>query len=287
MAIIKDKYNLVYSDEFTLQDKEEFEVTLALTESENDSSGIEGTVTDQEGNPSEGATVKLFDENGKPFLHVLTDTSGKYIFEDLASGTYSIACTSKKCPISIPKTCILNPNELQSVDLTLEYDVSMELGTVAGIVKELFDNNETASAESAKVYLKNPETDETIATTISADDGEFVFYAIEDGAYNIVATKDGYKASNSILVTISSGNIVNSTLIIVKDPETNTGTISGFVKYDNVIKAGVYVGLYEINATSKQIERCIATTRTNDIGYYMFGNVKNGNYIVKAKKNDR
>lgn len=287
MAIIKDKYNLVYSDEFTLQDKEEFEVTLSLTESENDSSAISGTVTDEEGNVAVGATVKLFDENGKPYLHVLTDETGAYIFDDLASGTYSIACTSEKCPISIPKTVILNPNELQSAELILESDPSMELGTIAGIVKELFDNDETITAEKAKVFLKDSESGETIATTLSADDGEFVFYAIEDGTYNIVATKDGYKASNSILVTINGGNIVNSTLIIVKDPDTNTGTISGFVKYDNVIKAGVYVGLYEINATSKQIERCVATTRTNDIGYYMFGNVKNGNYIVKAKKNDR
>ncbi|MFI3167034.1 MAG: carboxypeptidase regulatory-like domain-containing protein [Bacillota bacterium] len=287
MAIIKDKYNLVYSDEFTLQDKEEFEVTLSLTESENDSSAISGVVVDPEGNPEPNATVKLFDENAKPYLHVLTDETGAYVFEDLASGTYSIACTTSKCPISIPKTVILNPNEFQNVDFTLEYDSSMELGTVAGIVKELLDNDETLAAEGGKVYLKDAETDETIATTLSADDGEFVFYAIEDGEYNVVATKDGYKVSNPILISISGGNIVNSTLIIVKDPDKNTGTISGFVKYDGVAKTGVYVGLYEINATSKQIERCVATTRTNDIGYYMFGNVQKGNYVVKAKKNDR
>ncbi len=287
MAIIKDKYNLVYSDEFTLQDKEEFEVTLALTESENDSSAISGVVTDPDGEPVPNATVKLFDENAKPYLHVLTGEKGGYVFEDLASGTYSIACTTSKCPISIPKTVILNPNELQNVDFTLEYDPSMELGTVAGIVKELFDNDQTAAAENAKVYLKNAETSKTVATTISADDGEFVFYGIENGEYNVFATKDGYKVSNPILISIENGNIVNSTLIIVKDPDKNTGTISGFVKYDGIAKAGVYVGLYEINPTSKQLERCIATTRTNDIGYYMFGNVKKGNYVVKAKKNDR
>ncbi len=286
MAIIKDKFNLTYSDDFSLQNKDEFEVSLTLTESSDDSAAITGTVLDEEGNPIEGATVKLFDANGKPYLHVLTDANGSYVFEDLSLGTYSLTAVSDKCPISTPSTVILNSNEIQTVGFNLKKDKSIALGTVAGIVRELFDDASSVSLGGAKVYLKDAGTAETIANTTSAEDGEFVFYGIENGDYHLVATKDGYKLSSKILITINNGNIVNSTLLIVKDPETNTGTISGFVKFNNTALTGVYVGLYEVNRVTGDIERCVATTRTNSIGYYMFGNVSEGNYVVKAKQNN-
>ncbi|MFI3229385.1 MAG: carboxypeptidase-like regulatory domain-containing protein [Bacillota bacterium] len=286
MAIIKDKFNLTYSDDFSLQNKDEYEVSLTLTESSDDSAAITGTVLDDSGIPVAGATVKLFDANGKPYLHVLTDSEGNYVFDDLSFGTYSLTAVSETCPITEPSTVILNSNEIQTVNFKLVQDTSIALGTVAGVVRELFDDGTSASLGGAKVYLKNATTEETMANTTSANDGEFVFYGIENGDYHLVATKDGYKLSSKILISIKDGNIVNSTLLIVKDPETNTGTISGFVKFNNTALTGVYVGLYEVNRTTGDIERCVATTRTNSIGYYMFGNVGEGNYVVKAKQNN-
>ncbi len=204
MAIIKDKFNLTYSDDFSLQNKDEYEVSLTLTESSDDSAAITGTVINEEGVPVSGATVKLFDANGKPYLHVLTDSEGNYVFEDLSLGTYSLTAVSEGCPITEPSTVILNSNEIQTVNFTLVEDASIALGTVAGVVRELFDDGTSLSLGGAKVYLKNATSEETIANTTSADDGEFVFYGIENGDYHLVATKDGYKLSSKILISIKN-----------------------------------------------------------------------------------
>ena len=57
-------------------------------------------------------------------------------------------------------------------------------------------------------------------------------------------------------------------------------TVSGIIKdNDGNIIANALVALYKID-NDKEI--LIATTYTNNLGKYMFGNVIDGNYLVKS-----
>jgi len=54
---------------------------------------VEGTVYDSDGNPVEGATVELLDEDGNVVDTKTTDSNGRYGFENVGFGNYAIKVT--------------------------------------------------------------------------------------------------------------------------------------------------------------------------------------------------
>ncbi len=282
MATMKDLYNLTYSDKMYVEGVDELQYDLVLDESENTSSSITGTVTDEDENPVVGATVKLFDAEGQPYRHTMTDENGKYSFDDLMAKAYSVTAVCYGSKITIPKSVILNEDEIRKIDIVVEQESSIKLGTLAGIITEEIEG-EIVRVAQAKIFLKDPETEEVVATTTSANDGEYVFYDIENGNYTVIASKDGYKVSGELSISVTTGSIINSNIRIEKDPVKNTGTISGYCKSKGNSVVNAYVGLYEILENGTEI--LVSTTRTNNIGYYMFGDVEGGNYVVKSKMN--
>lgn len=283
MDIIKDKLSLVYSDSFKIADTDEKEIDLSLQLNEDSSSSIIGTVKDENGNPVSGATVKVFDKDGKPFKHALTDEKGKYSFEDLKADNYSVTAVKDGCRLTTPINLILQEDETKSVDFVLAVDPSIALTAIAGMI---YDNDTNAVLGGARISLIDAKTLQTVSTTKAADDGEFVFYDVALGDYQLIATKEGYHSSNPLLITVNSGAIINTNIKMTIDPVNNTGTINGVVKYNNQPVASVYVGLYNVvEVDGKKTETLIATTKTNSLGAYMFGNVPQGNYVVKSKQN--
>lgn len=124
-----------------------------------------------------------------------------------------------------------------------------------------------------------------VATTRTADDGEFVFYDVADGIYSLVATADGYLATAPIAVTIAEGSIANVAVNMVVDSRTYNGTVSGIIRDSNGAPvSGCFAGLYAVTGLgTSQIETLVATTKTNAEGKYLFGAVSGGQYLVKAK----
>ncbi len=83
----------------------------------------------------------------------------------------------------------------------------MNLCSIAGHILKGDDSKEAIS--DAIITLLNATTRETIATTRSADDGEYVFYDILEGSYILVANKIGYKTSTDTSITAKNNSIVN------------------------------------------------------------------------------
>lgn len=281
--IIKDKLSLNYSDSFSIADIEEKDINLVLEESSQNNCTIIGTITNENGNPESGVTIKLFDSNGTPFKHTITESTGKYAFNNLEAGNYYIACVNKDSRLSIPQSIIAQVDEVKTIDFEIIKDNSISLCTIAGV---LTDNDSNKRLGSAIVSLLDENTNETIATTLTADDGEYVFYDIPAGSYNLVASTEGYYPSSTTSITASSNKIVNAAIRIIKNPTLNVGTVSGVIRNNSKQPIeGAYVGLYEITTVEgKVVETLVATTRTNSVGIYMFGSVGGGDYIVKAKK---
>lgn len=134
------------------------------------------------------------------------------------------------------------------------------------------------------VTLLDSETRKSVASTITAQDGEYVFYDVAEGSYILVASKIGYKTSSDVLLTAKNNTVLNLDLKLSLNPLENLGTVSGVISHGGIAVANAFVGLYKVSEDNEN-ETLITTTRTNRDGLYMFGKVEKGQYKVKAKMN--
>mgnify|MGYP000862566732 CR=1 FL=1 len=283
MADIKqDLLSLNYSTSFELKGMEEADINLSLTPAVPPTASVYGTVTDGT-LPLPNATVKLFDSLGIPYQHTLTDASGAYTFSAVPAGTYSVGAVLSGYPMSSAVGVTLTEGGSAEVPLVCTADATLSLGTIAGVLSAVTLQG-TKPLAGAKITLLDLDGT-VVASTYTADDGEFVFYDVADGAYKLMAAADGYLASTPTAVTILKGSIANVTMTMEVDARTYNGTVSGVIRNaSGAAVAGCFVGLYQVTRVGEtSVETLIATTKTNAEGKYLFGGVIGGQYLVKAK----
>ena len=283
MADIKqDLLSLNYSTSFELKGMEEADINLSLTPAVPPTASVYGTVTDGT-LPLPDATVKLFDSLGVPYQHTLTDASGAYTFSAVPAGTYSVGAVLSGYPMSSAVGVTLTEGGSTEVPLVCTADATLSLGTIAGVLSAVTLQG-TKPLAGAKITLLDL-AGTVVASTYTADDGEFVFYDVADGAYKLMAAADGYLASAPTAVTILKGSIANVTMTMEVDARTYNGTVSGVIRNaSGAAVAGCFVGLYQVTRVGEtSVETLIATTKTNAEGKYLFGGVIGGQYLVKAK----
>lgn len=283
MADIKqDLLSLQYSSNFQIEGIEEANIDLELSSAKTASATVYGVVTDG-AKPIPNATVKLFDSKGMPFKHTLTDNFGAYSLTDIPAGTYSVAAVAEGYRLSDAAGVTLASGTTIQADLVCNPDITLNLGTIAGTLTTTKDGKVVPLAD-AKITLRNI-NGENIASTYTANDGEFAFYDLADGTYTLISSADGYLPSSSMTAVVANGSIVNISMSMIADSRTYSGTVSGIIRNKNgQAVSGCFVGLYQINDGEDVMkEKLIAVTKTNDAGKYLFGNVAAGNYIVKAK----
>ena len=280
MADIKqDPLSLQYSEQFGIQGIQEANIDLELPPAPASSGTVYGTVTDGTA-PIPNATVKLFDSAGMPYKHTLTDGTGAFSMTDIPAGTYTLAAVAEGYRLSDAAGVTLTAGATMQADLVCTQDISLNLGAIAGVLTV----GSLTPLGGAKITLQNA-AGETLATTYTADDGEFAFYDLADGSYLLLSSADGYLPASTMTAVIVGGSIVNLTMSMVEDARTYSGTVSGIIR-DSAGKtvAGCFVGLYETVQDGTAVkERLVAVTKTNDAGKYLFGGVTGGNYLVKAK----
>ena len=280
--IKNDLYDLNFSETFDISNAQEQNVDLSLDKSVINSSTITGTVLDSAGVPVEGATIKLFDSFGNPYMHTVTNNLGNYTFSNLNSGTYSITCVKEGIVITVKENIYLQEKDVVTHNFQVTYNETLNLCCIAGHVSSL--DEKSVPIANAVVTLLNAETRQAITSTISASDGEYVFYDIADGEYLLVANKMGYNSSIATLVKAINNTIVNTDIKLSVNPVENLGTISGIISNNNIAISNAFVGLYKILDNNEEV--LISTTKTNANGLYMFGKVEGGKYRVKAKLNN-
>lgn len=280
MADIKQGLlSLQYSEQFGIQGIQEANIDLELPPAPASSGTVYGTVTDGTA-PIPNATVKLFDSAGMPYKHTLTDGTGAFSMTDIPAGTYTLAAVAEGYRLSDAAGVTLTAGATMQADLVCTQDISLNLGAIAGVLTV----GSLTPLGGAKITLQNA-AGETLATTYTADDGEFAFYDLADGSYLLLSSADGYLPASTMTAVIVGGSIVNLTMSMVEDARTYSGTVSGIIR-DSAGKtvAGCFVGLYETVQDGTAVkERLVAVTKTNDAGKYLFGGVTGGNYLVKAK----
>lgn len=282
--IMQDILSLSYSPSFEVQGMQEADINLSLPPASVSTATVYGTVTDGTA-PLPNATVKLFDSLGVPYQHTMTDASGAYTLNNIPAGTYSIAAVADGYLMSPSAGVILTDGITVEVPLVCAVDATLSLGAVAGVVSATGATGPVPLA-GAKLTLMDAQG-VVLASTYSADDGEFVFYDLADGIYRLMASAEGYVTTGAMIITVTGGSLSNVTVTMATDACTYSGTVSGVVR--NALGsavAGCFVGLYQVTKdtqTGATTEKLVAVTKTNAEGKYLFGGVSGGQYLVKAK----
>lgn len=276
----QDLYRLQYSSSFAIQGLQEADINLNLTPAGGTQASVYGVVTDGQ-TPIPNATVKLFDSNGVPFRHTMTDANGAYSMDGVPIGTYTIAAVKDGYRLSDAAGLTLSAGTTLEIPLVCTPDGTLSLGAIAGVLS--VTGPEPGPLGGAKITLMTT-GNTAVAATYTADDGEFVFYDVADGSYTLMASSEGYLPAAPVAVQIIGGSIANVTMTMTADQRTYNGTVSGIITDQNgVAVSGSFVGLYRLDTVTGN-ETLVATTKTNAAGKYLFGGVTAGNYLVKAKQ---
>lgn len=287
MATIKqDKYILGQSQSKQIADiGEEIRLDLKLNpQPQNDTGKVIGTITDDTGKEIPNSLIKIMDAEYNPLLHAISGTDGTYTFDNVPVGTgYNIFCTSTGKMLNQGTTFTIAKSQVVTRDFTLQTDSAMQLGIIAG---DLFNSVTHLPVNGAVIslYKVNADTTEVLqAITYTNQYGQFVFRELAIGNYIVRITALGYLSTSTTAIINTAGQIIPAVVQITEDPNTSRGTVSGIITDNNnaaIDRADVV--LYKVNTDNSLTP--YAFTKTNSAGVYLFINVPQGNYKVKANQ---
>ena len=278
-----DTLELKVSNTFTLANNNEADINLNLSLPPISTTGsVSGTIYDTTlltGQVVAGATVKVF-KDGTPYAHTVSATDGTYTISDLPMGIYTIAAVKDGNYLSADVPLTISSILPVTINLALINNDASTMNVIYGI---LSDKTTGLPIDNVKISLYSVvgELKTFVASTTSIADGEYVLDQVADGNYEIAFDKAGYQTSTVNNITLSGGTTFNATTTLTSIVGNINSTVSGIIKTDlGVIVANAFVGLYKI---VDGVETLVAITYTNAEGKYMFGNVLEGEYLVKAK----
>ncbi len=274
-----DNYLLKYSESIKVANQEEVVQNLDLNQVVVDNTGgVTGVVVDNEGNTLANATVKLFDLNFNPIKHTVTNEDGTYTITNVEQGDYLVYAVkdnyvlSLKQPVSVENAI----EELSDIAIT-----PFETTTQGILYGHTYDLNGNALG-GIKVNLYRTSDDTLLFSTISADDGEYVLYGVDEDTYTLQASDEDYILETPYTLNIVGKVPLKQDVYLKKINDFKEGTINGVIT-DTTTKtkiAGAFVGLYSVE---DGVETLLVGTLTDFEGRYFFGYVPEGEYIIKAK----
>ena len=276
MAEQRESYLLNRSEQFNLATGAENRTDLVLSPNPDvNKSVIAGDVLTGT-TPVPNALVKILTLSGNPVDHQFTNASGRFASMQLPAGIYHVVATAPGFLTSEPVTVNLAATSAYLVIFSLSPDPRAAKNTIYGLILDQSTGNRISNAT---VILMDAQG-QTVATTQADSDGEYLLCENDNGSYMITAEKPGYQLPTPLTVTVSGGQIAQTDIAL--QPEVVTeGTVQGFIKDQNGnLLAGACVSLYSVTDST---ETLLQITRANENGFYLFGIVTAGNYLLKAK----
>lgn len=275
-----DKYNLGRSTTSPITGRQELTKDLPLTSSITSEEGlIVGTVTSG-GQPVEGATVKVFDINNVPIAHGNTGPNGQYTIAEIVKGSYLVTATKVGYLTPVVVSVPVIANRPTTVNISLAVDPDASKNTLFGRVKQDITLIPLADV-TVNIYKVVEGVETLVDTTKTNNSGQYLAPYLDNGDYVIIADKAGYNEVRSATITLLDTDIVDVDLFMIANAATNKGTVSGIIT-DAVTTlpiANATVALYQVIG---DVETIVQLTKTTVAGRYLFGNVSEGSYLVKA-----
>jgi len=212
--------------------------------------------------------------------------------DELPSTAPSISASPSSSPSAVPSSSSAPSISGSSSPSVSASPTNPFLGSIAGNVKEDIDNNDTGDVDLEGVTITLADVNGApIATTTTDSDGNYVFYDLPAGDYNVVETNlagfsdvsdvDGPN-DNNIFVNLAGGQNVTGRDFVDERILAISGTVWEDTNNDDT--GDVPIGRVDIQLfTTDNI--LVAETTTNIDGEYSFVNLPPGRYIVKEKAN--
>lgn len=273
-----DDFLLGRSPSFPLDTSAENRTDLSLTQSAPATGRVRGRVTNSlDGSPLDSATVKIRTQAGDPVAHTQTNPGGNYMFDSIAPGTYTINVALHGFVTPAGQTFTLQGGQTLDIAFTMTPE-ARPLNVLYGVI-----TNEATGLPLFAVKVALVPSTGGMANNLSwtNSSGQYLMAEIEDGDYFLAAHTAGFYLTSRIPITISGGQILRTDLAMqpVAVPQ---GTVNGYIKQQSGTPIpNACVGLYSLDLSGLETLQKVAFTDSN--GFYIFGRVTAGTYLVKAK----
>ena len=224
----------------------------------NESSSITGTVTLTGGADYTGVQVLVKDTASTTTFSTTTDRNGKYIINNVTTGTYELIFSKDGYGSVTVKDVQIGKGEEKTLD-----SVSLEIAYTS--VKGKITLEEATDYSGTLITATNISNTELIYSAITNSDGNFTLAKMYAGEYSIVVSRNNYLSATLPTVTVKDDTPIDcgtTELTIAKGEITGLVRLEGYSDF-----SGIKVSLL---GTGKE------TTTAKD-GSYSF-TVPAGNY---------
>lgn len=167
-------------------------------------STITGVVKDTNGNPLENVVVGLLIKDTQQMVNqVLTNAQGEFVFYNVSTGTY-VLLFAKELYVSTSTEVAVNGSMIITLNVILEQE-TMAGYKIYGYIKNKDDMKPVSSAEVKLVQLSK--------IVITDNNGYFEFTDIQQGTYEIVVSKNGFK-EEKITVDVQQNKDIGVLLLV-------------------------------------------------------------------------
>ena len=224
----QDKLKLFASTSFDLTGEQEQNMDLNLETAVLPTTGsVTGTVYDTTlltGTVVPGATVKVFNSDGTPFMHTISQADGSYTISDLPLGTYTITAVKDGNYLSVDQPLIISNVVPVTINLAIT-PTTISNNVIYGKILN-FEDNTVINDADVILYKMVDNVPVLYAKTKSISDGEYIIDNIEDGSYQISVQKIGYQTNELNNITLENGIKLNSNITLVNNLEPINSTVS-------------------------------------------------------------
>jgi hypothetical protein len=236
---------------------------------------VSGAVTDSLTNAFLiGVKLLLQQTGGRTIDSTVSVTSGAYVFDTLAAGTYRIIASltgygTKNISVTVKAGA-------QTVDIKL---ASVETAKISGAITDSLSN---ANLSGARLILQqNSRSGWSDFDSTTSANGAYAFNNIEAGTYRIQASLTGYGSKTTASITISG---TQSQTMNIKLLAPQNGKIFGKVTADSTAGAAISGATVILEQVSGAVI-AIDTITTDASGVYLFNIVESGlNYDITASR---
>ena len=243
---------------------------------------ITGTVYDTTlttGTKVSDVLVTVYDSNSNVVAHGNTNALGVYLITGLTDATsYSVSAYKEGYSISDASAFTSDASKVTVQDLVIVPKSADTSNVIYGVVA---DSTNTAIANASVLLIDS--TNNLYSETSSIDDGEYVIYNVPEGTYSIQVNAPGYYNGSAINIAVTNNDKKAQNITLIEDTTSTGAIISGIItdSEGNSVN-NAFVAIYSLDKDNKA-ETLISYTYTNEDGKYIFTNLAEASYIIKAK----
>lgn len=171
---------------------------------------------------------------------------------------------------------VINGHDDEKVNLSLEATPAAAVSVVQGIVQ--LSNGTPLGGATVQLFDANGNP---FDHTNSNPQGRFTFPDVPVGSYFITASEPGYTTPMRIPLSVVQGRPTTVTITMQADPTATLGAIFGIVRNSasSQVITDATVQLFQVVGGT---ETLVGSVQTNSAGQYLFSQLPNGTYLVRA-----